>query len=548
MSKKLFAVPRSPMNTLRTGAIAVLAAGTLTLAALGAGSGSSALAAESTIVVAVESDFGRMDPHASGTWNTFKVLRHIFEGFVEEDLTKGGSAVPEVVPALAESWEISDDRKTYTFHLRQGVKFHDGTPWNADAAKFNLDRMTNESFEFFQPISKGMMGWVWQDLNSYEVVDEYTFRINLKQPNSEFIRRLTAGGSGSPRMMSPAAVKQYGNDGIEQHPLGTGPFKFVERVVGEKLVIAKNEDYWNEARKPKVDRIILRGIPEVATRELALISGEVDFIGTPSPDSIEHLKEQGMKIVTAPSPTMYVLWVNLKDPVLGNVKVRQAICMAIDRDNMAKYQRKGFAQPAYGILNFGGPGYDPAFRDCEYNPEAAKKLLAEAGYPDGFSTRMDWTFGAGSDVNTKGDAEWLQRDFEKIGIKASIEMFDNNTYWDMMTAGIREGTGFMSVSWGESTFAWLDQVLASTAQPPSCCNSGYYNNPNVDALLSAARAAGSEEEMTAKLREVQKIIADDMSFIAYYTADSVYATRPEIEGFVLAPQHWIDLTGVSKKP
>lgn len=503
--------------------------------------------AESTIVVAVESDFSRMDPQASGTWNTFKVLRHIFEGFVEEDLTKGGSEVPQVVPALAESWDISDDRKTYTFHLRKGVKFHDGTPWNAAAAKFNLDRMTNPNFQYHQKLSPGMMGWMWQDLDGYDVVDDYTFKIRLKQPNNEFLRRLTAGGSGSPRMISPAAVTQYGNDAIEQHPIGTGPFKFVERVVGEKLVIARNDDYWNEARKPKVDKIVLRGIPEVATRELALVSGEVDIIGTPSPDSIDSLKAQGMKIVSAPSPTMYVLWVNLKDPVLSNVKVRQAICMAIDRDNMAKYQRKGFAQPAYGILNFGGPGYDSTFRDCKYDPEAAKKLLADAGYPNGFTTRMDWTFGAGSDVNTKGDAEWLQRDFEKIGVKSSIEMFDNNTYWDMMTAGIRQGTGFMSVSWGESTFAWLDQVLTTSARPPSCCNSGYYSNPKVDELLAKARAAGSEDEMNTSLREVQKIIADDMAFIPYYTADSVYATRPEIDGFVLAPQHWIDLTGVSKK-
>lgn len=524
----------------------MVAAGTFALALSNLPFATEVRAAENTIVVAVESDFSRMDPQASGTWNTFKVLRHIFEGFVEEDLTKGGSEVPQIVPALAESWEVSDDRKSYTFHLRKGVKFHDGTPWNAEAAKFNLDRMTNPSFQFHQKLSPGMMGWMWQDLEGYDVVDEFTFKIRLKQPNNEFLRRLTAGGSGSPRMMSPAAVTQYGNDAIEQHPIGTGPYKFIERVVGEKLVIARNDDYWNEARKPKVEQIVLRGIPEVATRELALIGGEVDIIGTPSPDSIESLKSQGMKIVSAPSPTIYVLWINLKDPVLSNVKVRRAMCMAIDRDNMAKYQRKGFAQPAYGILNFGGPGYDPAFRDCQYDPEGAKKLLAEAGYPDGFSTRMDWTFGAGSDVNTKGDAEWLQRDFEKIGVKASIEMFDNNTYWDMMTAGVREGTGFMSVSWGESTFAWLDQVLTTSAQPPSCCNSGYYANPKVDELLAKARAAASEDEMNSSLREVQTIIADDMAFISYYTADSVYATRPEIEGFVLAPQHWIDLTGVSK--
>lgn len=500
-----------------------------------------------TIVFAVESDFSRLDPHASRTWNTFKVVRHIFETFVEEDLTKGGSETPAIVPALAESWDVSEDGKSYTFHLRKGVQFHDGTPWNAEAAKFNMDRMTDKNFEFHQPVSPGLMGWMWQDLASYEVVDENTFKINLKQPNAEFLRRMAAGGSGAPRMISPTAVKTFGNDNVEQHPVGTGPFKFVERVVGEKLVIARNEAYWNEARKPKADQIVLRGIPEVATRELALVGGEVDVIGTPSPDSLEFLKQQGMQIISGDSPMLYVMWINTKDPHFKDPKVRKAMCMAINREDMAKYQRKGLARPSYGVLNFGGPGYDPGYKDCEYDPEGAKKLLAEAGYPDGFTTRMDWTFGAGADVNTKGDAEWLQRDFEKVGIKASIEMFDNNTFWEMMSKGMRDGTGLTSASWGESTFAWLDQVVATGALPPNCCNSGYYSNAKIDELLSAARGAASSEEMDKKLHEVRDIIAGDMAFTSYYTAMSTYAARPEVKGFVLAPQHWFDLTGITKQ-
>ncbi len=513
--------------------------------ALGLGAVAPAFA-QTTVVMAVEADFNRMDPAASRTWNTFKVVRHIFEGFVEEDLTKGGDAVPEIVPALAQSWDVSPDGKSYTFHLRKGVTFHDGTPWNAEAAKFNMDRMTNKDFEYFVPTAPGLLSWVFMDLAGYEVVDENTFRIDLKQPNAEFLRRMAAGGSGAPRMVSPTAVKTYGNAGIEDHPIGTGPFKFVERVVGEKVVIAKNEAYWNPDRMPKADSIVLRGIPEVATRELALMGGEVDIIGTPSPDSIETLKAQGMQIVTGQSPMVYVMWINLKDPHFKDVRVRKAMCMAIDRENMAKYQRKGFAAPAWGILNPGGPGFDPAFRDCNYDPEGAKALLTEAGYPDGFETRMDWTFGGGSDVNTRGDAEWLQRDFEKVGIRARIEMFDNNTFWDMMTAGMREGTGLTSASWGESTFAWLDQVVTTTALPPNCCNTGYYENPKMDQLLSEARGAATQDALNAKLREVRDIVADDMAVTSYYSANSVYALAPNVTGFVLAPQHWFDLTNVSK--
>ncbi len=540
-STLIMAHTRSRARTVLFGSLAAL-----TLGAGMTAEPNQAAAAADTIIFAAEADFSRMDPHTSGTWNTFKIIRHVFETFVDEDLTKSDVERPPIVPSLAESWEISDGGKTYTFKLRKGVKFHDGTPWNAAAAKFNLDRMTNADFKHHQPVAVGMMRWIWQDLAGYDVVDDLTFRIHLAQPNVEFIRRLAAGGSGAPRMISPKAIESHGNAAIEQNPIGTGPFKFVERVVGEKVVLERNDDYWNPARTPKVKRLILRGIPEVATRELALISGEVDIIGTPSPDSVEYLKAQGLQIVRGPSPTMYTLWVNFKDPALSNQKVRKAICMAIDRVGMAKYLRKGMAQPAFGILNYGGPGHDPDFRDCRYDPEQAKKLLAEAGFPNGFTTRFDWTQGGGSDVNTKGDAEWLQRDLAKIGIKSSIEMFDNGTYWDMMGAGMREGAGFMSVSWGESSFFWLDQVIAAGAIPPGGFNSGYYNNPKIDQLLSKARASATTEDMHAALRQVQQIVADDAAFIPYFTADSVYALRPDVKGFVLAPQHWIDLTGVHK--
>ena len=535
--------PRRRSSLLKT-----LAAGfALAVASAGMMSSVPALAAGNTVVMGVESDFNRLDPHASRTWNTFMVVRSIFESFVEEDLTKGPDVKPAIIPALAESWDISPDGKSYTFHLRKGVKFQDGTPWNAAAAKFNLDRMTDKTFKYFQPVAAGLMGWMWQDLDNYQVVDDYTFKINLKQPNAEFLRRMTSGAEGAPRMISPTAVETYGNDNIEQHPIGTGPFKFVERVVGEKLVIARNDDYWNAERKPKADQIILRSIPEVATRELALVSGEVDAIGSPSPDSMDFLKSQGFNIITDKGPTSYIMWINLKDPHFKDVRVRKAMCMAINRDDMAKYERKGLAIPSYGILNPGGPGYDPNYKDCNYDPEGAKKLLAEAGYPDGFTTRMDWTFGAGSDVNTKSDAEWLQRDFAKVGIKASIEMFDNNTFWDMMSKGMRDGTGLTSASWGESTFAWLDQVVTTTALPPNCCNSGYYNNPKIDELLAQARASATGDQMDAKLHEVRDIIANDMAFTSYYAANTVFAMRPDVKGFTLAPQHWFDLTGITKQ-
>ncbi|GAA3953097.1 ABC transporter substrate-binding protein [Allohahella marinimesophila] len=505
-----------------------------------------ASARDNTVAIAIEANMARLDPHASTTWNTFRVLMHIFEGFVAEDLTIKDVEQPPIVPALAESWKISEDGLTYTFNLRKGVKFHDGTAFNAEAVKFNMDRMLDKDFKYYQAVAAGLMRWMWQDLDSYKVIDEHTFEIKLKSPNSEFLRRLAMGGSGTPRFISPASIEKGGNDSVETNPIGTGPFKFEKRTVGEATTLLANKDYWDAERLPEIERLIFRPISEVATRELALMSGEVDMISSPSPDSIDRLKAQGLKIESSPVSTLYMMWVNMKEKPLQDVRVRQAICMALDREGMAKFHRNGYAQPAYSVLNFGGPGYDPGFRDCQYDPEKAKALLAEAGYPDGFKTRMDWTMGGGGDVNTVGDAEWIQRNLSKIGIEASIESFDNGTYWDMLGSGIREGTGFMSVSWGETSFFWLDQVIASDAIPPNGFNAGYYDNPKIDELLAQARSAKNEDAMVEHLHEIQQTIADDMAFIPYYTPIAIYAMRPNVSGFVLAPQHWHDYTGLKK--
>lgn len=534
------------MTTRKGKMLAGLIAGSAML--LGTSLSTLAVAAqETTLTIGIEADLARLDPHISGTWNTFKALSHIYEGFVAEDLLAEGVDTPPVVPALAESWEISEDKLVYTFKLREGVFFHDGTPWNAEAAKFNMDRMLDPSFEFHQPQAVNQLSWVWLDLESYEVVDAYTIKMTLKQPNSEFLRRLAMGGSGTPRMISPEAIKTYGNAGIEEHPTGTGPFKFGERTVGVSTSLIKNAEYWDEKRIPKVDRIILRGVPEVATRELGLMTGEFDMISTPSPDSIEYLEAQGMDIQMAPVATIYPIWLNFNDEPFKDVRVRKAMAMAIDREGMAKFLRRGTAEPAYGILNYGGPGWDADYRDFEYDPEAAKALLAEAGYPNGFKTRLDWTMGGGGDVNTRADAEWLQRDFAKIGIEASIETFDNGTYWDMMAQGIREGSCCMQVSWGETSFYWLDLILPEAALPPNGFNSGYYANPKMAELLSAARAATSDEEQVKILHEIRDIVTEDVAFIPVYTPKQVYAMQPNVEGFVLAPQHWADYTSVYKK-
>jgi peptide/nickel transport system substrate-binding protein len=523
--------------------LAAIAAG----AAWGLVPGLDVNAAEKTIVMAIEGEPGQLDPHTHALWLTYREVYLMFESLVQQDLSVKDVPIPPIIPALATSWDVSDDKKTYTFHLREGVKFHDGTPWDAEAAVFNFDRVLKKDSEYFSQTANSFNGWWTQDIESYAAKDGLTFEVKLKQPNSEFLRRMAQGGFGSAGMLSPEALKKSGNENFSLNPVGTGPFKFVERVIGEKIVLERNPDYWDERRIPKVDRLIIRGIPEVATRELALMTGEVDIIATPSPDSVENIRSKGFNVEIGPVPTIYLMWVNLRLKPLDDPKVRKALYMAIDREGLCKFLRKGQCLPAYSVLNFGGPGYDPNYKPMPYDPNKAKALLAEAGYSNGFDVRVDWTPGGAGDVNTVADAEWIQRDWAKIGVNLKIEMFEISTYMQQMAKGMREGTGFMQLSWGENNFSWLDGAISPNAMPPNGFNAGYYDNPKVGELLAAARSATTEEEMVAKLKEMEKIVVEeDTAFIPTHSPAGVYAMSPKITGFVLPPQHWTDLTLVGK--
>ncbi|MEP9390469.1 ABC transporter substrate-binding protein [Mesorhizobium sp. KR9-304] len=503
---------------------------------------------EKTVVMGIEGDPLSLDPHTHALWLTARVVSNIFEGFVGQDLSKSNVPIAPIVPALAESWDISADGAVYTFKLRQNVKFHDGESWNAEAAKFNFDRILNRESPQFYEKAYQQNTWWRQDVEKYEVVDDYTFRITLKTPNAEFLRRLSQGGIGSAWMASPKAVRAAAsNDDFAKTPVGTGPFRFVERVFGEQIVLEKNENYWDPARVPQYDRLIYRPIVDVAAREQALVTGAIDIAATPSPDNSALLEQQGFTLVKGEVPTVYVIWLNMKQKALQDVRVRRAISMALDREGLSQKLRLGQAIPAYSMLNIGGPGYDPDYKCNAYDPAKAKDLLKEAGYGDGFDVKMIWTPGGAGDVGMVADAEWFQRNLADVGIRASIEVLDIGTFFTMMNQGMPEGSDMLQISWGENSANWLDAVVRTSALPPNGYNSGYYDNPKMDQLLDEARTSASEEQMTSKLRALRDVICEDAAFIPTHSPLGVVATSKSIHNFVMAPQHWPDMALVTKE-
>jgi peptide/nickel transport system substrate-binding protein len=525
----------------------IVAATAMTVMALyGLADSDFARAEDKTVVMGIEGEPLALDPHTQALWLTARILSNMFEGLVQQDLTKPDVAKTEIKPALAESWTLSDDKKTYVFKLRQGVKFHDGEKWNAEAAKFNFDRIMNRESKQFYEKAFQQNTWWRQDVESYEAVDEFTFKVTLKHPNAEFLRRLSQGGIGSAWMASPKALLAVANDDFAKAPVGTGPFKFIERVFGEKIVLAKNADYWDPDRVPHYDRLIFRPIVDVSAREQALVTGAIDIASTPSPDNSAILEQQGFTLVKGQVPTVYVIWLNMKEKPLQDVRVRRALSMALDRDGLATKLRLGQAIPAYSMLNIGGPGYDPDYTCNPYDPAKARELLKEAGYDAGLDIKMIWTPGGAGDVGMVADAEWFQRNLADVGVRASIEVLDIGTFFTLMNQGMPAGSHALQISWGENSFNWLDAVLTKSALPPNGYNSGYYENPKVDTLLEEARKAASEDEMVGKLKAVRDTICEDAAFIPTHSPLGVAAVAKNITNFVLAPQHWPDMAIVRK--
>ena len=329
-----------------------------------------------TLVVAVEGLIGILDPHISNSGLTHNINEQIYEKLFARDYTKPNDGTPpEILPELATGYEVSPDGLVYTVKLREGVKFHDGTDFNAQAVDFNIRRMWDKDFEyFFKDGASSLAVYVYGSLKDIEVVDDHTIKFILSKPFSFFIEELADFiGLGLPWMVSPEAVKSYGNEEVKNHPTGTGPFRFVEEVKGERVVLEKNSDYW--AKPPYLDQLIFKPIADPAARANALAAGEVDLINAVAPDQIEQLEKDGFVIAKGPTPHIWYVEFNHSEKPFSDVRVRQAVNLAIDREGMAKELLRGSALPAICFCGRTSPTFNPPpeWTGDEYNPDKAKK-------------------------------------------------------------------------------------------------------------------------------------------------------------------------------
>jgi peptide/nickel transport system substrate-binding protein len=482
-----------------------------------------------TIIVGLQAEPTTLDSQQISDYNSHRAAYGIYDTLLH---FKDEST--EVEPGLAESWDISDDGLVYTLHLRQGIKFHDGTDFNAEAVKFNLERQIDPNHPYHDTGEFPYAEFTWGMVDSVEVVDDSTVNITLKEIFAPFLNHLAMHPAA---MVSPAAVEKYGAD-FSSHPVGTGPFKFVSWSPGVEVVLEKNPDYWRGA--PHVDKVIYRPIIEDQSRLTELEAGGVNFIVNVPPDDLARLKEDS-RFSVVEQPGMHTWWVafNQSKAPFNDTRVRQAMNYAVNKKAIVDNLLKGTGTLAINPLPPVVWSYTDDIQRYDYNPEKAKELLAEAGYPDGFSCSF-WVPESGSGMQqpvAMGTA--IQADLKAVGIDCQIQTFEWGTYLDkVIVPPDKAEFDLFEMSWiGDNGDPdnHLYILLSGEQWPPAGYNMGFYKNDQVDAILQEARTTLDRARRTELYQQAQKLIAEDPPWIIIDHETQIVVMDQKIKNFKLHP-------------
>lgn len=486
------------------------------------------------ITVAVGSSFTTLDPYQATDLLSREVSKSFYEGLYafDKDL--------KAVPQLATSHEVSADGLTWTFHLREGVKFHDGTTFDAEAVKLNFDRVLN-------PDNHLSRRSLFKVIESVEVVDPLTVRMHLSSPMPGLLQRI-ANGTG--QMICPSTIKSMDGRGIAFHPCGTGPFLLKDYNPSERLVVVKNPNY-RIAGLPKVDSITWLPVVENATRAAMLRTGEADFIHPLPAEQVKDMqRDPNIVVHDVPSVMMRYLSINCAQKPFDDPRVREAVSLAIDRKALVKVAYNGFAQVATGVIPSQIPGA-VVFGEPEYNPEKAKKLLAEAGFPNGFSTRL-WS---GYNNSTAGKViQVIQQQLARVGIRTETRILEAGQRVTLVESNkdpAKSPNRLYYIGWSNSTVEadWgMRPIFDSREMPPKLANEGYYNNPKADELFDRAIAESDETKRNAIYKEVQTILWNEHPVAFLVDEDNLAASNKHLKGFYAMPDtgyefynvEWVD--------
>ncbi len=482
------------------------------------------MAIAKSLTVVIQDNLVNLDPADINDTLSQSASRVIYQGLygLDQDM--------KLYPLLAEKYEVNATSTEYTFHLRKGVKFHDGTDFNAEAVKFNIERVAD-------PANRLKRNSLLSMVKQVDVVDPYTVKVVLKDPFGALVNNIAHAGA---MMISPAALKQWGKE-IGRHPVGTGPFKF-KSWNGDVMEVEKNATYWKPGL-PKVDGLTFRSVPESSTRVAMLRTGEAQLV-TDLPTELVKQVEGDSNLVVINQPSIVELYVSLntmKKP-FDNLKVRQALNHAVNKEAYCKVVYSGYCAPADSPLPPLMPYYVKQ-GTYAYDVKKAKELMAEAGYASGFETEV---IGYNNTRSSRA-AQFLQQQLSQIGVKLNIRMLESgvlaSTVFSVQKpedATVQMQYGGWSASTGDTDWA-LRPLLWGKGLPPQLFNTAYYKNAKVDAALEAALATADNAKRAEAYAIVQQEVFKDAPWIFLGNDRIVAGKVKNLEGFYMMPDRGFQL-------
>lgn len=494
-----------------------------------AGSTSSGTDTSGFLVVPLVADIQTADVHK--TTKDYEIPLNIYDRLVDIEVKEDGSS--EIVPSLAESWEISGDALTYTFHLRQGVKFHNGEELTADDVEYSFTRQLSVegavNTDFLAQIkgASQLLEGMADQLEGFETVDDYTFTITLSEPYAGFLACLsTPGCSIYNREATEAAGDQFGLD--PSVTVGTGPFRLTDWTINDQLVLTRYEDYWKGPSE--LPGVVIRIVPDTETQRMMFESGELDVVDLDYlPDAVDDFTTRYPdQIVSGPRVGTTYFTMNQNIEPFQDVRVRKAVQMAIDRQAILDALYGGRGQVENGIYPHGLYGFNSSLPEITYDPEEAKALLAEAGYANGFEMQIAADSSASDATNQA--LEIIQAQLGEIGIQAEIQNMDESTWLATRNSG--EMGSFMS-TW-TADYNDPDNFIYTFFGTPenTKLRSLNYSDTEVMERVQKARTIVDADERIAEYQALEeKIVTEDAAWVPMYSRTHSFAVSKRVQGF-----------------
>jgi peptide/nickel transport system substrate-binding protein len=490
-----------------------------------------------TLVVGLVAEPVNLDPPQVTDLNSNRVGRRIVETLVTfpDEST-------QVVPGLAESWTISKDGLQYTFKLRSGIKFHDGTPLNAEAVKFSIERQINPNHPASKLGKYPFANYFFGNVKAVEVLSDERVAFLLSEPRASFLAVLTAPAAS---IVSPTAVMKWGPD-YPSHPVGTGPFRFASWDRGQRVVLERNPSYWKYP--VRIERVIYRPIVEDQARLTELLTGGLDLIvGVPA-DFVDQLeKNSKITLLKQVGAHVWYLGMNNQKKPFDDKRVRQALNYAVNKDAIVNDVLKGTGSASKGPVLPGTWGADGALKPYPYDPDRARKLLAEAGYPNGFTTTL-WVPESGSGMQAPvAMSTVMQSNLKAVGINVSLQTMEWGAYLAKLRTKEQELFALSWMAGTEDPDMVMYPLLHSSQWTPVGPNRALYKNARFDALLQQARLTTDQAKRAQLYKEAQRILVDDAPWVFVDHEIQIAALTKRVQGFKLHPSFDLRVETISLK-